>query len=163
MFSSSKKIGCISKSEFSFDSFGKWLPDTKELAGLKAAAARQKIIEILKEKNLLVDEKSISHNVNVHERCKKEIEYLIIPQWFLEIIKHKEDLLKIADQIEWQPSFMKSRYINWVENLSWDWCLSRQRFFGIPFPVWHCKDCKKVILDIPANSAALPEDNFPIS
>ena len=41
---------------------------------------------------------------------------------------------------------MKARYKNWVENLSWDWCISRQRFFGIPFPVWHCKDCNEIIV-----------------
>ena len=137
-----------------FDKYGKWLPETGELAGLKTKQAREKIVELLKENKLILEEKPISHSVNVHERCKNDIEYLIIPQWFLEIIKHKEDLLKVADTIEWQPTFMKSRYINWVENLSWDWCLSRQRFFGIPFPVWHCTKCHEVIL--------AKEDQLPI-
>lgn len=137
-----------------FDNNGKWLEDTGILAGLKTKAAREKIVEVLKESGLLIAEKQISHNVNVHERCKNEIEYLIIAQWFLEIIKHKSDLLKIADDIEWQPAFMKSRYLNWVENLSWDWCLSRQRFFGIPFPVWHC-ECQEIIL---ASEQELPID-----
>lgn len=139
----------------SFDAHGKWLNSFTELSGLKTKAAREKIIEILKNNNLITQEIAIQHNVNIHERCKNEIEYLIIPQWFLKTIQHKEDLLKIADKIEWQPDFMKSRYVNWVENLSWDWCLSRQRFFGIPFPVWHCTKCHEIIL--------ADEDKLPIN
>jgi len=82
----------------------------------------------------------------VHERCKKEIEILSLPQWFFKILEHKKKFLELADKINWYPSFMKSRYIDWVEHLSWDWCLSRQRFYGIPFPAWHCKDCNEVLL-----------------
>jgi valyl-tRNA synthetase len=84
--------------------------------------------------------KPIVHTVNVHERCKKEIEYLAITQWFLEILKYKKNFLAVAENLTWFPSFMKSRYTNWVEALSWDWCLSRQRFYGIPFPAWHCNN-----------------------
>ncbi|KKP35913.1 MAG: Valine-tRNA ligase [candidate division TM6 bacterium GW2011_GWF2_32_72] len=134
---------------------GKWLESTGPLAGLRAVNARTKILEILEEKGLLLNKKPIKHSVGIHDRCKKEIEYLAINQWFLKIIEHKDEFIKLADKIKWSPNFMKSRYINWVENLNWDWCLSRQRFFGIPFPVWHCLNCNKVIL-APINS--LPID-----
>jgi len=133
---------------------GKWLPDTGILAGLRATAARETIINALKEKNLLLRQNPIKHSVNVHERCKKEIEYVALSQWFLRILEHKEKFLALADQINWYPTFMKARYKNWVENISWDWCLSRQRFFGIPFPVWHCLDCKEILL--------APIDKLPI-
>ncbi len=134
---------------------GRWLESTGPLAGLKAAAARTKIPELLKEQNLLRAQKPIIHAVNVHERCKQEIEYLPLSQWFLNILEHKQALIKIADSIDWHPSFMKQRYVNWVENINWDWCLSRQRFFGIPFPVWHCTNCKEIIL---ADITQLPVD-----
>ena len=124
---------------------GKLVPETNALAGLKAKDARKKILEILKEKNLLKDQKEITHTVNVHERCKNPIEYLVLPQWFIKILEYKDQFLKMGDQIEWYPSFMKSRYVNWVENVKWDWCISRQRFYGIPFPVWHCK-CGEILL-----------------
>ena len=115
------------------------------LAGLNVAQARAKSIEELKLPDLLVAQKPITHAVNVHERCKKEIEYIMLPQWFLNLIDHKKKFIELADKINWYPAHMKSRYINWVENIGWDWCLSRQRFYGIPFPVWHCTQCNEVI------------------
>ncbi|MBN1549293.1 valine--tRNA ligase [Candidatus Babeliales bacterium] len=134
---------------------GKWTQNTGILAGLRVAAARAKTIEVLKEAGALVQQKAITHSVNVHERCKKEIEYVMLTQWFLNILDHKQKFIELADTINWYPSFMKPRYINWVENISWDWCLSRQRFYGIPFPAWHCTKCNEVIL---ADSSQLPVD-----
>ncbi|TET35232.1 valine--tRNA ligase [Candidatus Dependentiae bacterium] len=134
---------------------GKWIPETGVLAGLKVKDARARIIEELKEQNLLVDQKQISHSVNVHERCKREIEYTVLTQWFIDILKNKQTFIELADQIKWYPTFMKSRYINWVENIKWDWCISRQRFYGIPFPVWHCTECQELLF---ADEKDLPID-----
>jgi len=130
----------------SLDFGGKFLPHTGILAGLKVPAAREKILEELKNKNLLVRQKDITHAVNLHERCKKPIEIIALPQWFLHILKHKQTFLDLADKINWYPGYMKTRYRDWVANLSWDWCLSRQRFYGIPFPAWHCTDCGEILL-----------------
>lgn len=134
---------------------GKWATNTGILAGLKVHDARTRILEALRADNQLVSQRSITHVVNVHERCKKEIEFMLLSQWFVNILPLKQEFLAKADQIEWHPGFMKSRYVNWVENLGWDWCISRQRFFGIPFPVWHCGDCKAILL---ADIKALPVD-----
>ncbi len=125
---------------------GRWLETTGPLAGLKAHDARAKILEILKEQDLVLAQTPISHSVNTHERCKKEIEYAVLSQWFINILDHKAKFLELADQINWYPKFMQVRYRDWVENLSWDWCISRQRFYGIPFPVWHCQDCQAILL-----------------
>jgi len=124
---------------------GKMTQEAGILAGLNVAQARTKVIEELSAAGLLVAQKPIVHAVNVHERCKKEIEYVMLPQWFLNLIDHKKKFIELADKINWYPAHMKSRYINWIENIGWDWCLSRQRFYGIPFPVWHCTQCKEVI------------------
>lgn len=139
----------------SMDRNGKWIDETGPLAGLKVVDARKTIIEELKKQNLLVGQKPIKHAVNVHDRCKREIEYHVLTQWFVNILEHKDQFLKLADEITWHPKFMKSRYINWVQNVKWDWCISRQRMYGIPFPVWHCTSCNEVIL---ADAAALPID-----
>ncbi len=125
---------------------GKWLPQTGILAGLKVHEARTTILNALTEAGLVHHKKAITHAVKVHERCKKEIEYIALTQWFVAILKHKETFIKLADKIKWYPAFMKSRYINWVQNIKWDWCISRQRFYGIPFPVWHCKKCQEIIV-----------------
>jgi valyl-tRNA synthetase len=134
---------------------GKWLPHTGFLAGLNAHEARELVLTKLKEHNLLLEQKPITHAVNVHERCKKEIEFIQLSQWFVKIIEYKQEFLKLADDIVWYPAFMKSRYVNWVENLGWDWCISRQRFYGVPFPVWHCVDCKAILV---ADVSSLPVD-----
>ncbi len=134
---------------------GRMAASTGELAGLKVKQAREKVLELLKSAELLLNQRAISHAVNVHERCKNEIEYLMLPQWFMKLLPYKKELIKAADSINWYPDFMKTRYVNWVENISWDWCISRQRFFGIPFPAWHCVDCSQVIV---ADEAQLPLD-----
>jgi valyl-tRNA synthetase len=125
---------------------GKCTDNAGFLEGLKVTDARATVIEKLRENNLLIREQQISHSVSVHERCKKAIEFTILPQWFINILPYKEKFLEIANTINWHPSFMKSRYNDWVENLAWDWGISRQRFYGIPFPAWHCQDCGKILL-----------------
>jgi valyl-tRNA synthetase len=134
---------------------GRWLESTGPLAGLKAKQAREKIIELLRAENILGQQKPIQHTIGVHERCKQPIEFLALPQWFLKILPYKKEFLACADQINWSPAFMKTRYIDWVENLKWDWCLSRQRFYGIAFPVWHCTNCNEIIV---AKEEQLPID-----
>ncbi len=128
------------------------------LSGLKVADARATVIEKLRESNVLLAQKAISHSVNVHERCKKPIEFTILPQWFIEILPYKQNFLDMAEQINWHPSFMKSRYTDWVENLAWDWGISRQRFYGIPFPAWHCQDCNEILLAQPEQLPVDPQE-----
>lgn len=137
---------------------GKCTDNAGFLQGLKVTDARATVIEKLRENNLLIRQQSISHSVNVHERCKKEIEFTILPQWFISILPYKEKFLEIADTINWHPAFMKSRYNDWVENLAWDWGISRQRFYGIPFPAWHCQDCGKILLAHPHQLPVDPQE-----
>jgi len=125
---------------------GKFVAQTAFLAGKNVEGAREIIVSKLQNCQLIRAQKAITHTVHIHERCKNPIEYISLMQWFLQVTPYKQDFLACADQIEWYPAFMKSRYRNWVENINWDWCLSRQRLYGIPFPVWHCSACETVIL-----------------
>ena len=123
--------------------------------GMKIKEARKNIIADLKESGLLTDSKPIKHAVNVHERCGTEIEILKSKQWFIKYLDLKEDMIKWGKTLNWYPDYMRHRYEHWVNGLQWDWLISRQRYFGIPFPVWYCSKCDEVIL---AKEEDLPVD-----
>ena len=124
-------------------------------SGLKSKEARRIIIEDLKSEGRLKKIEPITHVVNVHERCGTEIEILMTDQWFIFYLDLKDRLLKLGNKLKWYPEHMKNRYDNWVKGLKYDWCISRQRFFGVPFPVWYCKKCGEIII---ADKKSLPVD-----
>lgn len=117
-----------------------------EFEGLKVAEARSAIVEKLREKGILYDRQEIVHNVATHERCGTAIEILTKPQWFIKLLDRKGEIYNAGDKCKWYPETMKKRFLNWVEGLKWDWCISRQRYFGIPFPVWYCADCGETMV-----------------
>lgn len=123
--------------------------------GMQIKKARQEIIEDLKKAGLLGKQMPIKHVVNVHERCKTEIEFLVKKAWYLKYLDLKDEFIAKADEITWYPAHMKSRLDNWINGLQWDWCLSRQRYYGVPFPLWYCKKCGKEML---ADEKQLPVD-----
>lgn len=123
--------------------------------GKTTEEARREIIEDLKEDGALVDKERITHSVKVHERCDVDIEFRVTKQWYVEILDHKDEYLKAGRDMDWFPEKMFTRYKHWIEGLQWDWCISRQRDSGIPFPVWYCTDCDKEIM---AEKDDLPVD-----
>ncbi len=122
--------------------------------GINMKKARAQMIEDMKQKDLLIKERPIEHTVNVHERCGTEIEFIHSKQWFVKYLDLKEEMLEWGKELNWYPDHMRNRYENWVKGLQWDWCISRQIFFGIPFPVWYCEECDEVIL--------APEEDLPV-
>lgn len=141
--------------KYIFTDNGRIIDEVPNYGGLKIKEARKQIIEDLQAGGFVVKIEELEHEVQTHERCGKEVEYSVMKQWFIDIMNHKEDFLKIGSEIKWHPEHMKSRYNEWVENIMWDWCISRQRYFGVPFPVWYCKDCGEPIFarleDLPVN------------
>lgn len=107
------------------------------------------------EAGLLLERQPTSQILRVHERCDTPVEYTMNWQWFIRILDEKERLLEAGEAVQWRPPHMKARYRAWVENLNRDWCISRQRYFGVPFPVWYCRDCGEAIL---AEEDQLPVD-----
>ena len=123
--------------------------------GLNSKQARKALIEDLQKAGLIQKIEPIKHVVNTHERCDTEIEILMTDQWFIKYLDLKQQFLKQGSKLNWYPKHMKNRYDNWVKGLKYDWCISRQRYFGIPFPVWYCKKCNEIIL---ADESQLPVD-----
>ncbi len=114
--------------------------------GLRIKEARKKILEDLKNSDLIKEQKEISHVVNCHDKCGTEIEFLPTQQWFIKLLDGRKNYLEAAKKINWYPDFMYKRYENWVNGLEWDWSISRDRHFGVPIPVWECLSCKEIIL-----------------
>jgi valyl-tRNA synthetase len=125
------------------------------LAGLDIKSARKRIIEELNATNLILDKKEIVQTVSVHDRCDTPIEFIETKQWFVKVLDQKNRLLEAGRKVHWHPAHMLSRYEDWVQNLEWDWCISRQRHHGVPFPLWYCVQCGAVL---PADITALPVD-----
>jgi valyl-tRNA synthetase len=123
--------------------------------GLTLVEARKQIIADLKEAELLIEQQPITHVMNVHERCGTPVEYYVTPQWFIKILDLKDELMAQGEKLQWYPEHMKARYVNWINGLKWDWCISRQRYFGVPFPVWYCAKCGTAVV---ADESQLPVD-----
>ncbi|MCK5177402.1 MAG: class I tRNA ligase family protein, partial [Candidatus Aenigmarchaeota archaeon] len=122
---------------------------------LNSIKARTEIIEDLKKEGCLVKQEPIKHIVNTHERCGADIEFVATEQWFIQYLDLKDRLLEAGAKLNWNPPHMRNRLDNWIKGLKWDWCLSRQKKFGVPIPVWYCKKCSEVII---ADKKQLPVD-----
>ncbi|MCJ7429473.1 MAG: valine--tRNA ligase [Candidatus Nanohaloarchaeota archaeon QJJ-5] len=132
--------------KIAIDESGTMTELAEEYEGMSTKTARKAIIEDLDDEGHLLDQRDITHTVNVHERCDEEIEFLVTEQWYVKLLDKKEEYLEAGQKMDWQPEKMFTRYEHWIEGLEWDWCISRQRDSGIPFPVWYCADCGQEVL-----------------
>jgi valyl-tRNA synthetase len=134
---------------------GKMTEIAGKYAGLSISEARKLIIEDMKNSGELINQIKIKHMVNVGERSGAEVEFLNTKQWFIRYLDLKDEFLAKGRELNWYPDHMRNRYENWVKGLQWDWCISRQRFSGVPFPVWYDKQTGEPIF---ASEDQLPVD-----
>jgi valyl-tRNA synthetase len=99
--------------------------------------------------------------VKFYEKGDQPLEIVPTRQWFVRLVDKKEDLLRFGHGVSWHPPAMRARYDAWVEGLHLDWCISRQRFFGVPFPLWYALDGnanRDIDRPLLADPATLPID-----
>jgi valyl-tRNA synthetase len=116
-----------------------------ELAGKTVKQAQRRIVELLAASGEMVGEPApITHPVKFYERGERPLEIVTSRQWYIRNggrdVDLREALVERGRELDWHPAFMRSRYENWVGGLNGDWLVSRQRFFGVAFPLWYRLD-----------------------
>jgi valyl-tRNA synthetase len=133
-----------------------------EIVGKSVTQARTRIVEQLVVSGQMVGEpKPITHPVKFYEKGDRPLEIVSSRQWYVRTLPLRERLVERGQQLQWHPPYMVQRYESWVEGLNSDWNISRQRYFGVPFPVWYgVNDEGEIDHDHPmvADESRLPVD-----
>lgn len=135
------------------------------IAGKTVHTAREQTVELLIETgNLHGEPKPITHPVKFFEKGDKPLEIVTTRQWYIKNggrqPELREALIKLGDDIKWHPEFMQARYSDWVSGLNGDWLISRQRYFGVPIPVWYAIDSNG---EIDYDQVLVPDqENLPV-
>ncbi|MEM0359979.1 MAG: class I tRNA ligase family protein [Candidatus Diapherotrites archaeon] len=116
------------------------------LNGLKVKEAREKILEELQAKGLLVGQKQVMHRTPVCERSKHEIEFIAMPEYYCKQLDYKEKMKELAEKINFFSPKSRQILLDWIESVNTDWPISRRRFYATEIPLWYCKKCNAAMV-----------------
>lgn len=116
------------------------------LKGLRVADARKKMIELLKEKNLIVKQKYVNHRTPICERSKDPIEFISMKEFYVKQIDMKDKMKEFANKMNFYDPRSRQILLDWIDSVSIDWPISRRRYYATEVPLWYCKSCGEIIV-----------------
>jgi len=128
------------------DTEGRMTDNAGFLAGLPVAEARQKMVEKLKEKGLLIKSEEIVHMTPVCERSKTPIEIIPMDEYYLKQLEFRDVLKRLAYKMNFYPEEHRQLLIDWINSLTIDWPISRRRYYATEIPIWYCAACGETII-----------------
>lgn len=123
------------------DEEAKYLEGLGEFSGKNAKKNPDLIINFLKNKGFLFKQEKYKHKYPVCWRCKEELVWRVVDEWYISIDPVRNDMKKVARKIKWIPSFGLKRELDWLNNMH-DWLISKKRFWGLAIPIWECGECR---------------------
>lgn len=128
---------------------GRMLEEAGPLAGLSVDEARESMAKLLEDKGLLIKKEKIRHSIPVCWRCKTPIQIIHTREWFLRQLEFKEKLKEIVSKMDFKPEMHRKKLLDWIDSVSTDWPISRDRYYATEVPIWRCRRCKSVLLPEP--------------
>ncbi len=145
------------------DENGRMNEKSGPLQGLKVEEAREKIVEILDEKGLVVKREKVKHKIPICERTKTPIEFIPLKEFYLKQVEFKEEIRKISRNMKFFSEESRQILENWIDTISFDWPISRRRYYATEIPLWYCKNCNEVIVPEPGRYYVPWKEKPPVS